>query len=673
MRGGKSRRAASGQASGPVVRTAADTDCTIAAMAVAMISTMEEGVVFADTAGNVIEANRFFCEFAGRSRAELVGKNLAEAFGPDLAAQIRQTLEAFRGGGEPTCKVLNWSAGQRLAELRLQPIYGEKGYLGVALHLVETSELSRAREQAEAAIRAKDRFLASMSDEIRTPMNAVIGFSELLLQEAFSEEQEEYIKIIKDSANSLLRLLNDMLELSRIEAGKLKVEVAPCSLRQLLSWVERANRAQAESKGLGFELRERGELPEVIHTDAQRLQQCLNSLVGSAVRFTNRGHVCLGVWAEPTDAGRFLRFDVEFTGVGIPPEVQENLFGQSGVGEAGVARRYQGLGLALSLARELAGLLGGRLSFVRQPGEISVYSLMIPADGGAAAQAEPSAGRLRIERTATADGAKHPGFVGRVLVAEDAKTNQLLIELLLRQRGLQVVTVEDGAQAVEKALAEPFDLIMMDMEMPEMDGFEATRTLRARGVRTPIVALTAYAMNGDRDNCSRAGCDDYISKPLDAERLDDVLARYLRPATACVDGVNEAAKTPGGGSSEADAIDWQDLMNRIGDEEVIREVISKFFEDNRDRLGQIALAVERADIEALKFHAHGIRGAAASIGAKRLSEAAMQLEVVAGDGITRRTAELVENIKSEFERVRRCCLSRPALSGAGGQENKSGA
>jgi CheY-like chemotaxis protein len=340
--------------------------------------------------------------------------------------------------------------------------------------------------------------------------------------------------------------VNDILDLSRIEAGKLSVEITECSLGRLLNSVESVMRPQAEQKGLEFRVCTSGAVPGRIRTDAIRLRQCLINLTNNATKFTQRGGVCVSANLQEEDGKAFVRFDVEDTGIGIPPDKQAAVFGSFVRGEAGKRESSGGAGLGLTITRHLAELLGGKLSLRSRVGEGSVFSLVVPvgvdvSSQGIAeapgAQSGPDWGQNEPEDV------ENVQFCGKVLVAEDTPTHQTLAKLLLEKMGLEVTMVKNGVEAVDKALNEQFDIIFMDLHMPNMDGCEATRSLRNKGIETPIVALTADAMKGHDRKCIAAGCTDYIAKPIDRRQLARVVQKYVGPAPASSDA------SRGGGSA----------------------------------------------------------------------------------------------------------------------------
>jgi len=386
---------------------------------------------------------------------------------------------------------------------------------------------------AEDANRSKSAFLANMSHEIRTPLTAILGYAELLHDpEVAQAERADAARTIQRNGQHLLSVIDDILDLSKIEAGKLQIELLPCSPRQLVAEVVEALRVRAAAKGLSLVATCVGPIPEQILTDPTRLRQILLNLGGNAIKFTEHGSVTLEVSSRNTagsDGGQLVVAVVD-TGIGLDAEQASRLFAPFQQADASTTRRFGGTGLGLVISKRLAQSLGGDISVHGARGSGCRFELTIatgPLDGSrcddrpiaiAVAAPQPRARAIRL--------------AGRILLAEDGPDNRLLIGRLLERAGAVVDTAADGRAAVQRvqaaqAAGTPHDLILMDMQMPELDGYEATRALRASGIGVPIVAVTAHAMNGDRERCVAAGCDDYLTKPIDRLAMLTVCERLL--------------------------------------------------------------------------------------------------------------------------------------------------
>ena len=381
----------------------------------------------------------------------------------------------------------------------------------------KNQELAESRAAALRASQAKSDFLSRMSHEIRTPMNGVLGINQLLSATSLSPEQRRYVEVVQSSGRTLLTLLDDLLDLAKIEAGKLTIEFGDFDLRQTVREITDMWGVQASVKGLVFTLSIAAELPPLVRGDQNRLRQVLNNLSNNAIKFTAQGEVSLHVEVGGKQEERVMvRFSIIDTGIGITADQASSLFSPFVQADVSTTRNYGGTGLGLAICKHLVELMGGTIGIESQEGKGSVFwftlSFEVPrrtAGLRAAAAAAQVVSRQSL----------------RILVAEDNQINRLVVLTQLRKLGHQAEAVVNGVEAVERATAEDYDLVLMDCQMPLMDGYEATRRIReARPDRTPIIAVTANAMSGDRDRCLAAGMDDFISKPIDMKLLSRLLA-----------------------------------------------------------------------------------------------------------------------------------------------------
>jgi len=539
-----------------------------------IVDTSLDAIVSIDASGRVIgwnvQAERTF----GWSAQEATGRPLSTlivppAFRAAHEAGIAKYLATGEGpvlGRRIEISGIDRTGREFPVELTVNPIVVD-GVTTFSAFLRDISErramieaLSHAREEAEAANLAKSEFLANMSHEIRTPMTAIVGFSELLREDGdismAPDRRIEAIDAITRNGEHLLAIINDILDLSKIEAGRMTVERVAISCAGLVDEVISLLKVRAASKNLTISRRFGSEVPETILTDQVRVRQVLMNLVGNAIKFTEKGSVDIDVESAPVHEGQAtLTVRVHDTGIGMTPEQVERLFAPFMQADTSTTRRFGGTGLGLRISHKLAQMLGGEITCVSEPDKGTTFTLTLPVevppdapvpsaliDGRAC---EPTVSAIATstspdapERPKPASN-DHASLAGaRILLAEDGPDNQRLVSYLLQRCGAKVTVCGNGRIALESLSSNPeaYDLVLMDMQMPVMDGYDATRALRAAGITTPIIALTAHAMNTDRDRCLNAGCTDYTTKPIDRARLLGICARYLvagSPRSAC--------------------------------------------------------------------------------------------------------------------------------------------
>ncbi|HKC51090.1 MAG TPA: ATP-binding protein [Myxococcota bacterium] len=459
----------------------------------------------------------------------------------ELAANTRDgetihvavTIGAFELAGERLRTVVLRNVERRRRE--------EQRLRGYARALERAnSDLERARSKAERAAAAKTEFLANMSHEIRTPMTAILGFTDILLEEepdapASAAERADALRTIRRNGAYLLEILNDILDFSKIEANRIEIEQLACSPRRIVAELAELMRPRAQAKGVAVQVALNDTVPEKLLSDPVRLRQILLNLIGNAVKFTGTGRVQIAMRYDPLD--QTLEIDVEDTGIGIAANVLSEVFEPFRQGDSSMTRRFGGTGLGLAITKRLVERLGGAITATSHLGQGSLFRVRLPAhrvpaagatDGGEADT--PSSGGLR----AALRGLRAHG---RVLVVEDGPDNQRVIRHVLERAGYEVTIAENGLIGVELALAAlddgtPFSVVLMDVQMPVLDGFGATRRLRDEGYRGPIIALTAHALPSERQRCIEAGCDAFATKPLDRLVLLETIAQYTQKASA---------------------------------------------------------------------------------------------------------------------------------------------
>ena len=595
------------------------------------LNLMNQGVAVMRPDGRLWLYNKRALEYAGiedppfpcTTRRILEIQLANKEFGEDgelLPQSVRDFL--FEGKGKPPKSYTRRRPNGTILEIRSDPMPDGS----VIQTYTDITELARAKEAAEMAAKAKSSFLATMSHEIRTPLNGVLGAAQLMGRTSLTDDQQLYVETISSCAEALLVVINDILDFSKFESTGVTLENAPCDLARVFRDSTLVLEAAAEAKGLEILVQGIDDLPASVLADGKRIRQILINYLGNAVKFTDRGRVTLSAEVLPGENGPMLRATVTDTGIGIPPDRIAHLFREFAQVDDSISRRFGGTGLGLAISKKLAEAMGGRVGVTSRPGVGSSFFVEIPlvvsAEAPRAAKPEPTV----VSRPR------------RVLVAEDIPTNQLVVKGMLEKLGHTVVLADNGAQALERLREATFDIVLLDMQMPVLDGISTARAIRAeaRWDAMPLVAMTANIFASDREACLSAGMNDFLSKPVRQDQIASVIDQLTRTS----------AEVP---SSQTEASARFRLLRARTDDRAVADLLDVLLEEMVTHLGRLPRALALRDVAGARAELSWLQASLAELGFE--TPAATCAAWLAGDassldGLAETAALLEEQIQA---------------------------
>jgi PAS domain S-box-containing protein len=599
------------------------------------LDTLSEGVLLLDTDGNIVLANSALANLVGQKREVLIGSK-ADALPWLTEVAPWQAVLAGKGSQINVPISINDKTGKRRSfQCNCAPVTaGNDKVGGVLVSFADVTELQEkeaqlveSKAQAEQANRAKSDFLANMSHEIRTPMNAVLGFTDLLRRGVYQgpDQAQKYLNTVHSSGRHLLGLINDILDLSKVESGKLVIERLPTSLPQVVVEVAEVMRVKAQEKGISLTVELDGAVPETVNIDAGRVRQIVTNLAGNAIKFTDQGSVRIVLHWNP--ATHMFGIDVIDSGIGIPADKVKAIFQPFTQAESSTTRRFGGTGLGLSISQKFARAMDGDIQVKSDFGKGSCFAVTMHTPEVSESMTTDLKA-CEAKSNATNNGLLNVRYAGgRILVVDDSLENRELLKAVLIPAGLIVDEAENGLIAVNMAKANTYKVILMDMQMPVMDGFTATKTLRDAGDKTAIIAFTAHALKGFEHEIKAAGCTGYMTKPVDIDLLHRTLSNYYEVVG---EQAVQSILKPLASGDHTDLTSGP-IVSRLAQSPALHNVINIFVTRMPKQLEAIQQALKTGDFEQLAGLAHWLKGSAGSVGFDGYTQPAKHLEKAAKD------------------------------------------